>query len=162
MDISLIAAVGKNREIGYKNKLLWHIKEDFQWFKHKTYSKPVVMGRSTYESIGKPLKGRINVVLSRDKDFKPDPMVLVLSSIEEVFYTFRNYNEVMIIGGEQVYKQFFPYAKRLYLTEIDKEFEADTFFPDYSLDDWLQCFSKKGKEDVGFDYFFKVYKKKLK
>lgn len=162
MELSLIAAKGKLNEIGYENNLLWHIKEDFDWFKEKTYNKPVVMGRSTYESIGKPLKGRINIVLSRDKNFKPDPSVLVLPSAEAVLYEFGKYTELMVIGGENVYKQFIPYADRLYLTEIDKEFVADKFFPEFSLDDFRECYKRKGIEDTGFDYQFKVYRKKLK
>ena len=162
MEISLIAAIGKNREIGYGNKLLWHIKEDFEWFQEKTYNKPVVMGRTTYESIGKPLKRRINIVLSRDRNFNPDPNVLVFSSMAEVLHGFRHYPEVMVIGGENVYKQFLPYASKLYLTEVDKEFTADTFFPEFIKEDWLEVFKRGGIEDTGFGYDFKVYKKKLK
>jgi dihydrofolate reductase len=162
MELSLIAAKGKNNEIGHQNKLLWHIKEDFDWFKEKTYNKPVIMGRATYESIGKPLKGRINVVLSRDVNFKPDPSVLVLPSVDAVLYEFRKYKEIMVIGGENVYKQFMPYANRLYLTEVDKEFTADRFFPEFPLEDFRECFKRKGIEDTGFDYHFKVYRKKLK
>jgi dihydrofolate reductase len=162
MEISLIAAKGKYNEIGYQNKLIWHIKEDFEWFQWQTFNKPVVMGRSTYESIGKPLKHRINVVLSRDKNYNPDPRVLVLSSVDEVIYEFRKYKELMIIGGENVYKQFMPYANRLYLTEVDEAFVADTFFPEFPLEDYRECYSRKGVEDTGFEYHFKVYRKKLK
>lgn len=163
MEVSLMAALGKNGEIGYQNKLLWHIKEDFKWFQQQTYNRPVIMGRATYESIGKPLKHRVNVVLSRDPNFKPDPSVLVLPDIADVFYEFRNYPHLMVIGGANVYNQFFKYASRLYLTEVDREFkEADTFFPYFKKDDWLECFSADGTEDVGFNYKFKVYKKKLK
>lgn len=162
MEVSLIAAIGKNKEIGYQNNLLWRIKEDFKWFQQKTYNRPVIMGKTTYESIGKPLKGRINVVLSRDKSYNPDPNVLVLPSIADVLYEFRNYPHLMIMGGESVYRQFFDYATRLYLTEVDKDFKADSFFPEYPLEDWLECYTADGTEDVEFSYNFKVYKKKLK
>jgi dihydrofolate reductase len=162
MEISLIAAKGKYNEIGYENKLLWHIKEDFKWFQRHTMNKPVIMGRSTYESIGKPLKHRINVVISNNKNYNPDPSVLVLHSIEEVMYEFRKYKEIMVIGGQSIYNQFMPLADRLYLTEIDKGFVADTFFPDFPEDDYKELYNEKGTEDVGFDYYFKVYRKKLK
>lgn len=162
MEISLICCMGANREIGLNNKLLWHIGEDFRWFKNLTYNKPVIMGRATYESIGRPLPGRINVVLSRDKTFTPDPSVIVLPDIIHVMHAFRNYTEIMIIGGASIYRQFLPYADRLYLTEIDKSFEADTFFPEFPKEEYRECFSREGIEDVGFEYCFKVYRKKLK
>jgi len=162
MEISMIAAKGKNNEIGFENKLLWHIKEDFEWFKEHTYNKPVIMGRATYESIGKPLPKRINVVLTRDKNYNPDPSVIVLPNVESVLSEFKKYREIMIIGGESVYKQFLPFANRLYLTEIDAEFTADKFFPEFPLEDYRECYSREGVEDKGFDYMFKVYRKKLK
>lgn len=161
MEISLIAAIGKNNEIGLDNKLLWRCKEDFDWFKKQTYNKPVVMGRKTYESIGKPLPGRINIVLSRDENYDPHESVLVLPSVAAVFSELKKYREVMIIGGANVYKQFMPFANRLYLTELDKEFEADSFFPAFVKDDYRECFTADGTEKVGFKYEFKVYRKKL-
>lgn len=161
MEVSLIAAHGKNREIGLNNNLLWHIKEDFEWFKCHTRNKPVIMGRKTYESIGRPLPHRINVVLSRNPDFSPEPNVLVLPSVDAAIYEFRKYREIMVLGGENVYKQFLPYANRLYLTEIHKSFQADAFFPEFPKEEYRECFSRKGVEEVGFDYYFKVYRKKL-
>jgi dihydrofolate reductase len=164
LEISIIAAVGENGEIGYQNKLLWNIKEDMKWFRYHTMNKPVIMGRATYDSIGKPLKGRLNVVLSRDEDLalKLYPDVLVANNIEKILHELRNEKEVMVIGGQQVYSQFLSHASRLYLTEVNKGFTADTFFPAYDPDDWFECFTKDGEEVVGFDYTFKVYKKKLK
>lgn len=162
MNISLIAAVGKNNEIGCQNQLLWHIKEDFEWFKYHTNNKPIVMGRSTYESIGRPLKNRKNFVLSRDKNYKPHPDVTVLHSVEEVLNVLGKEDEVMIIGGANVYEQFLPYANKLYITVIDKEFVADTYFPKVDLKEWFPSFSKAGTEDTGFDYWFRIHKKKPK
>ncbi|AIW03372.1 dihyrdofolate reductase [Bacillus phage Mater] len=161
MHVSLIAAIDKRRGIGRDNQLLWHIKEDFDWFKNHTRNKTVVMGRKTYESIGKPLKGRLNVVLTRDTDYDPHPDVLVRNDLAQIFFEFRHETELMIIGGETIYTQCLPYANRLYLTEIDKEFNADAFFPEFSLDQWNRFFHAKGSDDVGFNYSFNVYKKKL-
>ncbi|MGE4657264.1 dihydrofolate reductase, partial [Bifidobacterium longum subsp. suis] len=130
MHISLIAAIGQNNEIGLDNKLLWNIKEDMDWFRKHTKHKVVVMGRKTYESIGKPLKGRVNVVLTRNPNYNPHPDVLVRKDISEITFEFRNELEVMVIGGETIYKQFMPFANRLYITHVNHEFKADSFFPD--------------------------------
>ena len=155
----MIAAIGKNGELGYNNKLLWRIKEDFNWFKEKTKNKVVVMGRNTYESIGKPLKGRTNVLLTSKEHYNPHPDVIVRNTIGDVLTAFYEEPQIMIIGGEKVYKQFLPLANTLYLTEIDKAFKADTFFPDYDESDWVKIFYAEGKEDVGFDYSFNIYKR---
>lgn len=159
MDVSLIAARGKNNEIGFQNKLLWDIPEDMDWFQYQTNKKPVVMGRSTYESIGRPLKGRLNIVLSRDKNYNPHPDVQVYNNIHDIFYELRNERELMIIGGDSIYRQFLGYATKLYLTDIDSEFIADAFFPEVNLDDYVRCFWQEGTQDVGFKYRFGVYKK---
>ncbi|ALA07618.1 putative dihydrofolate reductase [Bacillus phage PBC6] len=120
------------------------------------------MGRATYESIGKPLPHRINVVLTRDASYNPDPSVIVLPNVESVLSEFKKCREIMIIGGESVYTQFLPFANRLYLTEIDAAFEADKFFPEFPMEDYRECYERKGVEDKGYDYWFRVYRKKLK
>lgn len=160
MGISLIAAVGKNREIGLDNKLLWNIKEDFQWFKQKTAGKMIVMGRNTFLSIGNALPNRYNIVLSKLTSFT-FPDVKVINSVSDVLNFVKYEPEAMIIGGASVYEQFLPYADRIYLTEINREFTADSFFPYFNKEDYIECFSQDGTEDVGFSYKFKVYKKKL-
>src|SRR3989344_3279635 len=131
--ISVIAAIGKNRELGKDNKLLWHIPEDMQHFKTITWGHPVIMGRKTYESIGKPLEGRINIVITKNKDFAPEGVV-VAHSLEEAISIgeSRDAKEIFIIGGGQVYHQALKFADKLYLTVVDGNFDADTFFPDYS------------------------------
>ncbi|AMB18607.1 dihydrofolate reductase [Bacillus phage Eldridge] len=161
MHVSLIAATGKNKELGKDNKLLWHIKEDFNWFKQHTKGKVVIMGRNTYESIGKPLPKRLNVVLTSDPDYSPHPDVLVRNSLYKVFVEFRNELELMVIGGEALYKQCLPIANRIYLTEIDKAFDADTYFPDFDTELWDRFFHQKGTEETDLNYSFNVYKKKL-
>ncbi|MFA6532468.1 MAG: dihydrofolate reductase [Patescibacteria group bacterium] len=142
--ISIIAAIGKNRELGKKNKLLWHISEDFKRFKDLTSGHVVIMGRKTYESLPekfRPLPNRINIVVSRH----PEPVsgsrnqfgmtqLIYCSSIEEAiqFAKQEKTSEIFIIGGASIYKQGIKYADKLYLTLVDKEYpDADAFFPEY-------------------------------
>ena len=154
--ISMIAAKSKNSIIGNENKLIWSIPEDLAHFKEITLGKTVVMGRSTYESIGKPLPGRKNVVLSRNVDLAI-PGVLVVNSKEEIL----KMNNVIIIGGEKVYSEFLKYASTLYITEIDKHYEGDTKFPEISQDDWeLTSSVEGGKSTNETPYFFNVYTRK--
>lgn len=154
--ISLIAAVDKNGGIGINNEMPWHIKEDFQWFRLHTMHKTVVMGSNTLFSIGSPLKSRDNIVLS--KRLHNVENVTILRSVADVLaYTHRD-REIMIIGGAHVYEQFIPYVNRIYLTEIEKEFDCDTFFPSFDKSIYKHYFHREGTEDVGFKYSFNVYK----
>lgn len=135
--INIIAAIGKNRELGKKNGLLWHIPEDLAYFKKTTSGFPVIMGRTTYESLpdfARPLPGRTNIVLSRsDEDFD-EVGVINVHSLEEALSVAREENEeVFVLGGASVYAQALKYADRLYLTLIDADDpDADVFFPEYS------------------------------
>jgi dihydrofolate reductase len=137
--ISIIAAIGKNRELGKDNKLIWHIPKDLKRFKKITSGTVVIMGRKTFESLGHPLPDRVNIVITRDKNYQ-EKGVVVCHSIEEAIENpkseIRNpklSNEIFIIGGGEIYRQGLKYTDKLYLTVVDKEFpEADTFFPDYS------------------------------
>jgi len=136
MKISIIVAIDKNRGIGKDNKLLIHFPEDLKHFKEITSGKPVIMGETTYLSIGRPLPNRDNIVLTLNQDLKIENC-LIAHSIDESLEIAKekceekNINEVFIIGGASIYKQFIDKADKLYLTLIDKEFEADTFFPEY-------------------------------
>ena len=131
--ISIIAAIGKNRELGKDNKLLWHIPGDFKRFKELTSGHVVIMGRKTYESIGKSLPNRINYVITRDKNYQAIGCFIFNSLESAINFAKKKTSEVFIIGGAEIYKQGIKYADRLYLTLVDKEFpNADTFFPDYS------------------------------
>lgn len=126
--IGLIACIGKNREIGKDNKLCFHIKEDMAFFKKKTSGKAVLMGRKTYESIGSPLKNRINYVVTSNPD-SLDGNVIACLNLEAFL---KNYKEdVFIIGGASVYAQALPYADVIYLTEVDADADADAFFPEF-------------------------------
>ena len=131
--ISAIAAIGKNRVIGKGNDLVWKIPDDLARFRAITKGHPVIMGRRTFESIGKPLPDRKNIVISRDKDYAPEGVITVYSVEDalEKAKSFRN-NEIFVIGGGEIYKQMLPYTDKLYLTIIDSEADGDVFFPDYS------------------------------
>lgn len=154
--ISLIAAVDKKGGIGINNSMPWHIEEDFKWFRFHTMYKTVVMGSNTLFSIGSPLKGRDNIILS--SSLAEVQNAKVFRSVTDVLaYTHRD-REIMIIGGAHVYEQFIPYANRIYLTELDKEFECDTFFPSFDKNRYKHYFHREGTEELGFKYSFNVYK----
>jgi dihydrofolate reductase len=129
--IAMIAAMAENRIIGANNRMPWHLPADLKHFKSVTLGKPVLMGRLTYESIGRALPGRQNIVISRQKNYKLDDAEVV-GSIDDAIQSARGKDEVMIIGGGQLYRALLPYAYRLYLTFIDLEVEGDTQFPDYT------------------------------
>ena len=132
--ISAIAAIGKNRELGFRGKLPWHVPEDLKHFKETTLGRPVIMGRKTFESLGikKPLPGRLNIVITRNPDYAAEG-ALVVSSIEDAIAEARKHDqeEIFIIGGAEIFKLAMHLIDRLYLTVIGGEFEADTFFPEY-------------------------------
>lgn len=130
---SLIAAIDKNRGIGKNNKIPWHVPEDFAWFKQKTSGQPIIMGRKTFESLGKPLPNRLNIIVTRDQNFKIEGAEITHSVEQAIHLAKEEKNEeVFIIGGAQIYEQALPFADRIYLTKIDGEFACDTFFPEYS------------------------------
>lgn len=153
MRVSLIAAMAKNRVIGSKNQLPWHLPEDLKRFKALTLGHPILMGRKTFESIGKPLPGRENVVLSRQKDLQIEG-VLVLGSLPQALDYFRKENrkEIFIIGGAEIYRQALPLADRIYLTEIDQSFEGDAFFPDFSQQTFHEIESESRREPIPFAF----------
>lgn len=130
MIISMIAAMANDRIIGKDNQMPWHLPADFTWFKRCTMGKPVVMGRKTYESIGRPLPGRQNIVISRDENLKIDGVDTV-TSIDAAIEKAGDVEEVMIIGGGSIYEACLPKAQRLYVTLIDAALEGDTQFPDW-------------------------------
>lgn len=140
MKVSIIAAIGKNRELGKDNKLLWHIKEDLQRFKALTAGHPIIMGRKTWESLPfKPLPNRTNIVVTRNSDFSFARSLLakLAGSLEEAIEFAKKEkggDKVFIIGGGQIYKEAIEkgLVDKLYLTIVDASFDADTFFPDYS------------------------------
>lgn len=139
MKISMIAAMGKNRVIGLDNKMPWHLPADLQWFKKVTLGSPIIMGRKTYDSIGRPLPGRLNIILSRNKNLKIEGCSVVNSldaAIQLAKESDNTKDEIFITGGSHLYNKFVSKADRLYLTLIDEEFEGDTYFPDYTEFNW--------------------------
>jgi dihydrofolate reductase len=136
--ISLIAAMAKDRVIGKDNDMPWHLPADLQHFKKVTLGKPVIMGRRTFDSIGRPLPGRKNIVISRNQQWSHEG-VDVVSSPELALELVSDVEEVMIIGGGNIYQQFLPQADTLYLTFIDLQVDGDTRFPDWlEVADWQQ------------------------
>ncbi len=133
----MIAAMAKDRVIGKDNKMPWHLPADLQHFKKTTMNSPIIMGRKTYDSIGRPLPGRLNIVLSRDTDLKIDGCSVVNSPQQALELT-ADAEQVFITGGAYLYEHFLEQADRLYLTLIDASFDADTYFPDYSQYDWKE------------------------
>lgn len=132
--LNIIVAVAQNGVIGDKNALLWHIKEDMRFFRQMTTSHPVVMGRKTYESLGKPLPNRTNVVVSRTVETIEG--CTVVHSLEEAIEMFDADEEVFIIGGAQIYAQALPIADRLYITQVEHPYQGDTLFPSWDKSQW--------------------------
>ena len=133
--LSLIAAMTPQRVIGRNGAMPWHLPADLAWFKQNTLGKPIVMGRKTWDSIGRALPGRRNLVISRDEAFQPVGAERV-GSPDAALAAVADAPEIMIVGGAQIYQHFLAYADRLYLTLIDADFTGDTFFPDYNQHQW--------------------------
>ena len=158
--ISMICSVGKNRELGKNNELIWRIPKDMKFFKETTMGHIVVMGRNTYESLPGDLPGRsMKVITSKNID---NDNVEVISSVNEILERYLNTEEeIFIIGGSSIYSQFLGYANRLYLTEInDSDNEADTFFPEFDKNDWNRILIDSG-EHKGITFEMCVYKRKV-
>ncbi|MDO6543595.1 type 3 dihydrofolate reductase [Photobacterium sanguinicancri] len=130
MKISMIAAMANNRIIGKDNAMPWHLPADFAWFKRSTLGKPIVMGRKTFESIGRPLPGRQNIVISRNADYQAEG-VTVVADIDAAIIAAGDIEELMVIGGGSIYQACLPMANALYLTFIDADLDGDTCFPDW-------------------------------
>jgi len=143
MNVSLIVAVSRNGVIGLDNQLPWHLPEDLKYFKSVTMGKPLIMGRKTFESIGRPLPGRTNIVITRDSGWHAEGVevaqtLLQAMTLARLACAQAELNEIMVIGGEQIYRLALPVADRLYLTEVQAEVEGDAFFPAYDPDQWQQ------------------------
>jgi dihydrofolate reductase len=162
MPMTLIAAAASNGVIGVNNHLPWRLPADMAYFISQTKGKPVLMGRKTFESLKKPLRDRTNVILSRTMEAPPVGCVLV-RSVEEAVRRFAG-EELMVIGGEEVYRQVLPSADRILLTEIDREYKGDAFFPAFDRNEWKLVSRIPGVQDVDNDipYTFCVYEKQKK
>lgn len=160
--ISIIAAIGKNNELGKENKLLWSLPADMKHFKETTSEHTVIMGQKTFESIGRPLPNRKNIVVTRNKDFSADG-VEISYSLEDILNKFIDTEEeVFVIGGGEIYKQSMDSANKLYITHVErKDKNADTFFPEIIPIVWNEISHEEHKKDDKnpFDYTFSVYEK---
>ena len=145
--ISLVAAMSSNGVIGFENRIPWYLPEDMRFFKNITLHKPVVMGRKTHESIGRPLAQRSNIVLTRNQYYTAKGCI-VLHDIDHVFQAVENEPELMVIGGSEIYQLFLPYATRLYLTHVEVEIDGDVKFPKLDLSNWkiTQCETHEADE----------------
>lgn len=162
MTISLVVAAAKNDTIGKNGALPWHLPNDMKHFKNVTWAMPVIMGRKTFETLGKPLKGRKNIVISRQKNFRPEGIVVV-NNFEDALFVARETDakEVMVIGGGEIYKMAFPQARRVYLTRVEAEPEGDTFFPQLKPEDWKLVSQKDHPADEKniYAHSFQVWEK---
>jgi dihydrofolate reductase len=149
--ISLIVAVSTNNVIGAGGDLPWRLSDDLKRFKAATMGKPIVMGRKTYESIGRPLPGRQNIVITRQSGFTAEGCDVVRSTAEAVEAA-EGADEIMVIGGSQIYAAFLPLAERIYLTRVHTEVEGDVFFPPLKKDEWRESASETYDADALNDY----------
>ena len=154
--ISIIVAYSKNRVIGYKGKMPWKIKGEQLWFKELTLNHTVIMGRKTYESIGKPLDNRLNIVVSSTLFFDEENLKTARSLNEAI--SLANSEEVFIIGGQQLYEEAITIADTLYITEIDIEVEGDTFFPEFDENNYVKTLIKEVDGEIRYRY--KKYQKR--
>lgn len=157
----IIAAIGKNRELGKDNQLIFHLKRDMEFFKETTIFHPIVMGVKTFESIGKPLEDRENFVITHNPSTLPE-FVIPIEDVDQFINAHKDTNEeIFVIGGAKVYELFLPYAQSLYLTEINKDAEADVFFPEFDKSDYDMQVLDRGVEDNLQFYIMKYIKKDL-
>ncbi|MFC5467593.1 dihydrofolate reductase [Cohnella suwonensis] len=145
MTVTLIAAVASNGVIGNNNELIWRLSADMKFFKQQTIGKPVLMGRKTFESLGKPLKDRTNIVMSRTLKEAPDGCELV-GSLDEALSRYAG-EPLMIIGGAEIYAQSLKHADRLLLTEIGQSFKGDAYFPSFDRGEWKLVSRTEGQQD---------------
>lgn len=183
MKYSLIVAMATNHTIGLDNTMPWHLPNDLKYFKQVTMSKPIIMGRKTFESIGRPLPGRTNIVITRQQDYQAEGIVVVnslqeaLDKAEEISLV-DGYDEVMVIGGAEIYQQALLQADCLYITHIHASIEGDAFFPNLNWEDWQEVKREdhaadpieiragietgaeaKAKKHNPYDYSFVVYQR---
>nr|WP_275984129.1 dihydrofolate reductase [Paenibacillus hamazuiensis] len=155
-------AMDENRAIGLNNQLPWRLPADLAYVKKLTMGHTLLMGRKTYESIGKPLPGRKNVVMTQRTDYRPEGCEVV-HSVEEALERYRN-DELFIFGGAEIFKLFLPYAERMYITEIAHRFEADTWFPEVDMSEWKEVSRTEGVVDEKnkYPHAFVVYERQNK
>jgi len=167
MIISIIAAVGRNRVIGNKNSLPWNLPADLEYFKKRSINKPIVMGTKTFESIGRALPGRFNIVLAQSVDYPAKGCQIATSIPEAIGLAEKSdlgqkSNELMVCGGQSVYRQFLPLTDKMYLTFIEGDFEGDVYFPEYNLEEWqeIERTFRSADERNPYDLNFVIFEKR--
>lgn len=161
--LSIIVAKAKNNTIGKENKLLWYIPDDLKRFKNLTTNHNIIMGRKRFESLGTILPDRKHIVFSQNSDFKVNnENVEIVHSMLQIQQYIEDENENFVIGGAMIYNLLMPYVTKMYVTEIDKDFEGDTFFPRINSDIWEEISREEGPEDSknNFKYEYVTYKRK--
>lgn len=157
--LTIVVATDSRRGIGIDNKLPWHLPEDLAFFKRTTSGHPIIMGRKTFESIGRPLPKRRNIVITRNPDWKHEGAETA-SSLQEAV-KLASEEEVFVIGGAQIFAEALPHTQRLIVTEIDKAFECDTFFPQIDSSQWKEASRETHHSKAnGFDFSYVVYERK--
>ena len=163
MILSLLVAAAENNVIGKDNQLPWHLTNDLKYFKNLTWGMPILMGRKTFESIGKPLPGRKSIVITRNKDWQHENVTIV-HSIEEAVQnaTALGVKEVFVIGAAEIFKKSLATANRIYLTRIHQEFEGDVYFPEVSAAEWQLMSSRfcQADEKNKYDHTYEVWERK--
>ncbi|OCA90846.1 dihydrofolate reductase [Bacillus sp. FJAT-27225] len=160
--ISFIWAMDENRVIGRDNKLPWYLPEDLKFFKRTTMGHPIAMGRKTFQSIGKPLPGRENIIITRNKEFTCEGCTVFYSMKDFLEYSKTKDEEIFVIGGAEIFRELFPYVDKLYLTLIHEQFEGDTFFPVFLPNEWELISREIGikNEKNPYDYEYLIYSRK--
>ena len=160
--LSIIVAKSKNDVIGKDNKLIWRIPDDLKRFKNLTTGHTIIMGRKTFESLGKVLPNRFHIVLSRDKSYKVDnENVKIINDISELDEYIKDLEEHFVIGGEMIYKLLMDKSQKLYITQLDKDFDGDTYFPEIDENEWKVVKEEKGPaDDNDFEYSYIDYERK--
>lgn len=163
MMVTIVAAVAENRVIGKDNDLPWHMPADMKHFRNVTMGKPVIMGRVSLEALGgKPLKGRTNIILTRDENYEAEGCIVVHSIEESLKVAAGIGDEVMMLGGGDLYEQFLPRTDRMILTEIHHEFEGDTRFPEFDKGEWVEVERRdfEADEKNPYPYSFVTWERK--
>ncbi len=160
--LSIIVAKAKNNIIGKENKIVWNLPADLKHFKELTTGHTIIMGRKTFESLGRVLPNRKHIVFSQNPDFKvEDENVSVVHSMLEIQEYIENEQENFVIGGAMIYNLLMPHVSKMYVTEIDEEFEGDSFFPKINTEIWKETSREKGPKDEinNLDYDYVIYRK---
>ncbi|MCY4780088.1 dihydrofolate reductase [Sphingobacterium sp. UT-1RO-CII-1] len=160
LKVNIIVAAAENNAIGKDNKMLWHLPDDFKYFKKNTVGHSIIMGRKTFDSIGKPLPDRRNIVVTRNQNWVSDE-VDVANSLDEVLTYCRDEREIFIIGGANIYEQTLPLAQKILLTRVHTNIEADSFFPELPQAQWKLTHQEYHPKDDkhAYDFTFEVWEK---